>query len=199
MEDSIRTLLIQVVKEPYLEALKAEYMGYWGRMLFNMIEHLQTKRSKATNKDKVQLKKRCESHGSNHIEKTKKQLMKWNRNVLDNTLWSMLWTKCTNLIGFLKKQWQPGKKPRTMKEHVLNAKHILKWHTLQGNNTSTQKGNKLSVLTGSLKKNWKCILWHWMWLQQKKPKNTMSTSNNQWSKMQHCWHWYKNNKRKSKN
>ena len=57
VEESIRTLLLQAVEESYLEALKEEYIGYGGRTPFEMIEHLRTKISKVTNKEKVLLKK----------------------------------------------------------------------------------------------------------------------------------------------
>ena len=45
------------VKEPYLEALKEEYISYSSRTPFEMTSHLCKKISKVTNKDKVQLKK----------------------------------------------------------------------------------------------------------------------------------------------
>ena len=45
------------MEELYLKALKEEYISYSARMPFEMIEHLQTKISKVTNPDKVQLKK----------------------------------------------------------------------------------------------------------------------------------------------
>ena len=56
MEENIRMLLLQVVKKLFLEALKEEYIGYGCRKPFEIIEHLQIKISKVTNKDKVQLK-----------------------------------------------------------------------------------------------------------------------------------------------
>ena len=43
IEESIRTLLLQAVEEPYLEALKEEYIGYGGKTPHKMIEHLWTK------------------------------------------------------------------------------------------------------------------------------------------------------------
>ena len=46
-----------MVEEPYIEALKKDYIGCGGRMPYKMIEHLRTKIGKGTNKDKVQLKK----------------------------------------------------------------------------------------------------------------------------------------------
>ena len=39
--------------EFFLEALKKEYIWYGGQTPFEMIEHLQIKISKVTNKDKV--------------------------------------------------------------------------------------------------------------------------------------------------
>ena len=53
VEESIRTPLLQVVEEPYLEALKEEYIRYGRRTPFEMIEHLWTRISKVTNKDTV--------------------------------------------------------------------------------------------------------------------------------------------------
>ena len=50
-------LILQALDEMFLEALKEEYMGYEGKMPFEMIKHTRTKISKVTNKDKVQLKK----------------------------------------------------------------------------------------------------------------------------------------------
>ena len=46
-----------MVEEPYLEALKEEYIGYGSRTPLEMIAHLCTKISEVINKDKVQLKK----------------------------------------------------------------------------------------------------------------------------------------------
>ena len=46
------------MEEPLLKALKEEYIGYGGKKSFEMIEHLCSKISKITNKDKVQLKKK---------------------------------------------------------------------------------------------------------------------------------------------
>ena len=66
-------LLLQAVNRPFLEALKEEYIGYGGRMSFEMIEHLQTKVNKVTKRDKVQLK---------------------------NEVIIMWLAKCMNLIGF---------------------------------------------------------------------------------------------------
>ena len=52
-EESIQTLILQEVEEPFLEALKEEYIGYGRRTPFKMIEYLRTKISKVTNKDKI--------------------------------------------------------------------------------------------------------------------------------------------------
>ena len=57
VEESIRTLLLQAVEEPYLEVVKAEYIRYGGRITFEMIAHLRTRISKVTNCDKVPFKK----------------------------------------------------------------------------------------------------------------------------------------------
>ena len=57
IEESIQMLLIQAVDKPFLKALKDDYIGYDRKTPNNMIEQLQTKISKVTNKDKVQLKK----------------------------------------------------------------------------------------------------------------------------------------------
>ena len=46
-----------MVDEPFIKALKEDYMRYGGRMPYEMIAHLWTKISKVINKDKVQLKK----------------------------------------------------------------------------------------------------------------------------------------------
>ena len=54
VEESLLTLILQVVEEPYLKALKEEYIGYGGRTPFEMIAHLCIKINKVTNKDKVQ-------------------------------------------------------------------------------------------------------------------------------------------------
>ena len=54
VKECIQTLIIQAIEEPYIEALKEDYIGYGGRMPYQMIEHLQMKISKVTNKDKVQ-------------------------------------------------------------------------------------------------------------------------------------------------
>ena len=56
LEESIQILLIQAVDEPFIKALKKDYIRYGRRMSYDMIEHLETKISKVTNKDKVQIK-----------------------------------------------------------------------------------------------------------------------------------------------
>ena len=58
VEECLCTLIIHAVEEPYLKALKEEYIGYGSRTPFRMISHFCTKISKVTNKDKVQLKKK---------------------------------------------------------------------------------------------------------------------------------------------
>ena len=50
-------MIIQAIKEPYIETLKEDYIVCGGRTPYKMIEHLWKKISKVTNKDKVQLKK----------------------------------------------------------------------------------------------------------------------------------------------
>ena len=62
VEESIRALMLHAVEEWCLEALKEKYIASGG---FKMIEHLQTKVSKDTNRDKVQLKRKCLSIGNN--------------------------------------------------------------------------------------------------------------------------------------
>ena len=57
MAESIMAILLQVVKEPYLKAIKEECISYGGRTPVKMIEHLRMKISKVANQDKVQLKK----------------------------------------------------------------------------------------------------------------------------------------------
>ena len=57
VKESIWTLILQVVEEPYLKALKEEYIGYGIQTSFKVTEHLRTKISKVINRDKVQLKK----------------------------------------------------------------------------------------------------------------------------------------------
>ena len=95
VEESIRTLLLQVVEESYLEAPKEKYIGYGWWTLFKMIEHLQTKISKVTNINTVRLKKevfiiweqpQVLSAYFKPIEKARKQLAKWNVKVSDNDI-----------------------------------------------------------------------------------------------------------------
>ena len=57
VEESIQILILQVVEETYLIALKEEYIGYSRQMPFEMIKYLRTKISKVINMDKVQLNK----------------------------------------------------------------------------------------------------------------------------------------------
>ena len=87
VEESIRTFMLQVVDELYLEALKEEYISCGGWRPFEMIKHLHIKISKVTNKDKVQLKKevfitweqpQVLSAYLKQIDKSQKQLLKWN-------------------------------------------------------------------------------------------------------------------------
>ena len=51
VEESLCTLILQAVEEPYPEALKEEYIWYGSRTPYGMISHLHTKISKVTNKD----------------------------------------------------------------------------------------------------------------------------------------------------
>ena len=57
VEESIRTLLLQAVDEPFLEAMKEEYIGYGSKIPLKLLEHLQNKMSKVANEDKMQMKK----------------------------------------------------------------------------------------------------------------------------------------------
>ena len=50
-------MIIQAIKEPYIETLKEDYIVCGGRTPYKIIEHLWKKISKLTNKDNVQLKK----------------------------------------------------------------------------------------------------------------------------------------------
>ena len=56
MKESLQTLILQAVDEPFVEALKEEYIGHGGRTPYKMIVHLRIKISKVTNRDKLQLK-----------------------------------------------------------------------------------------------------------------------------------------------
>ena len=75
-----------MAKEPFGEALKEEYIGYGGRIPFEMIEHLRTEISKFTSKDKVQLKKQVFTAYFKQINKACKQLAKWNVIVSDDDI-----------------------------------------------------------------------------------------------------------------
>ena len=95
VEESLLTLILKVIKEPYLEALKEEYIGYGSRTLFEMISHLHTKISKIMNKDKIQLKKevfikweqpQVLSGHFKQIEKARKQLEKWSVNMSNDDI-----------------------------------------------------------------------------------------------------------------
>ena len=94
-EESNQTLIIQAVEEPFLETLKEDYIGYGRRISFEMLEYLQTKISKFTNKDKVQLKKQVFIKWEQtqvftayfkQIDKAHKQCTKWNVTVSDDDI-----------------------------------------------------------------------------------------------------------------
>ena len=94
-EVSLNTFILQVVEEPYLEALKEQYIGYGRRISLEMIAHLNTKICKVTNKDKVQLQKevfinweqlQVLSAYFKKIKNARKQLQKWIVNVSDNDI-----------------------------------------------------------------------------------------------------------------
>ena len=106
---SLYTLIPHVVKEPYLEALKEEYIGYGSRTPFEMISHLHTNISKVTNKDKVQLKKevfikweqpQVLSAYFKQIEKARKQLEKWSVNMSNNDIVIHIVNQMYELIWF---------------------------------------------------------------------------------------------------
>ena len=78
-----------------MEALKEEYIMYGAWTPFEIIEHLWTKISKVTNKDKIQLKEEvfimCEqpkglSKYFKQIVKAWRQLAKWNVKVSNNDI-----------------------------------------------------------------------------------------------------------------
>ena len=56
--ESIRTLILQALHEPYLEALKKKYICHCGILPTTMIHHLRSKTSKFTSQDKTTVK--CE-------------------------------------------------------------------------------------------------------------------------------------------
>ena len=79
----------------FVETLKKEYMEYGGQTPYDIIVHLQTKISKVTNRDKLQLKKevfiawdqpQVLSAYFIQIEKAKKQLAKWKVTMLDDDI-----------------------------------------------------------------------------------------------------------------
>ena len=47
VKESMRQLIWQVVEEPYLEALKKDYISCSGRILYSMLGYLRNKISKA--------------------------------------------------------------------------------------------------------------------------------------------------------
>ena len=57
VEENLRSLILQAVDEPFVEALKEEYIGYGGQRPHEIIVHLWTKISKVTNRDKFNLKR----------------------------------------------------------------------------------------------------------------------------------------------
>ena len=88
-------LLIQAVDEPFIKALKEDYIMYGRRTPYNMIVHLRTNKSKVTNKEKVQLKKeifikwkqpQALSAYFKQIKKARKQMAKWSIKVLDDDI-----------------------------------------------------------------------------------------------------------------
>ena len=53
----VTELILQAADEPYLEALKEEYIGYDGILPMTKIHHLRSKISKVTNRDKAAVKR----------------------------------------------------------------------------------------------------------------------------------------------
>ena len=58
VEESFRTLILQVVEEPYFKPLKEEYIGYGGRTPYKMIVHLEQKSAKSQTETRSNSKKR---------------------------------------------------------------------------------------------------------------------------------------------
>ena len=94
-EESIQAPLLQAVNDPFLEALKEEYVEYGDRIPFDKIEHLWTKISMITKKGKVQLKKKefnkweqpqVLSVKFKWIDKVQMQLAKWKVKVSEDNI-----------------------------------------------------------------------------------------------------------------
>ena len=92
VEKSLQTLILQAVDEPFVEALKEEYIGYGRLMPHETILNLQTKISKVTSKHKFNLKRELFVAWEQlqvllayfkEVENAKKQFTKWNVSVLD--------------------------------------------------------------------------------------------------------------------
>ena len=95
VEKSIQTIILKAVDEPFVKALKEEYIGYSRRITYKMIVHLRMMISKVTNRDKLQLKvevfiaweqPQVLSMYFKQIEKAKKQLAKWNITISDDDI-----------------------------------------------------------------------------------------------------------------
>ena len=57
VEESLRTLILQAVNEPFVEALEEKYIGYGRQTPHEIIMHLQIKVNKFINRDKLNLKR----------------------------------------------------------------------------------------------------------------------------------------------
>ena len=95
VEESLQSLILQAVDEPFVEALKEEYIEYDRWTPNEILVHLQIKISKVTNRDKLQQKREVFIAWEQpqvllayfkQIEKAKKQLTKWNVTTLDNII-----------------------------------------------------------------------------------------------------------------
>ena len=139
IKESLHTLILHVMEEPYLKALKEEYITYGSRTPFEIISHFCTKISKVTNKDKVQLKKevfinweqpQVLSAYFKQIEKPENNGKKWVSVCLMLTS-SFTWlTKCMSQIGSWGTSWQDGRRQKTTAKHGNSASSFSRKFTL---------------------------------------------------------------------
>ena len=146
------------MEEPYLEALKEEYIGHGGRTLFEMIKHLWTKISKVTNRYKVQLKKevfitweqpKVLSAYFKQIDKTQTQLGKWKEMVSDDDIAIHVVDQMYELDWVFKETMTKLEEINNNKKHGAGTKSSSRICTLQGKGKMMQKDKHKTASTKS--------------------------------------------------
>ena len=131
--------------EPFVKALKEEYIRYGGRIPYKMIIHFWTKFSKVTNRDKLQLKKEVLIAWKQpqiflayfkQIKKAKKQLAKWKVSVSDNDIITHVVEQMYESDWFSEETMTKWEETNDNIKNMAKLPEVQIWQHSYGNETS---------------------------------------------------------------